>query len=364
MKLNQQLAQKIVQRTMKIIGYSVNVMDETGTIIASGDFHRVGQSHIGAVIVLRENRMVEINQTLAQQWQHQVKQGINLPIRYLNQLIGVIGISGEPDKVRHYVELAKMATELIVEQAVIQERQQWHKRYKEEFLLQLLNGTGDLATLRQQSTLFTFEPQQTRRVIVIKLLHSSPEYLQEFINHLEQIGFTDYAVINLTQIALLQHIHSMEQANHQLNKQLPQQNKQRYKVAIGSVCTQFEDLHISYQTAQNILAYGLAMRPKQHYYFFDQHSLPALLFNLMDTWYMQKILQHSEKLKQQDHKKVLLKTLQQYFLANCDLDRTAQKLFIHPNTLRYRLARIEQITSLKINNIEDKFNLYLCALLS
>ena len=48
MKLNNVLAQGIVKRAMQIIPYSVNVMDENGVIIASGDICRLGQRHLGS----------------------------------------------------------------------------------------------------------------------------------------------------------------------------------------------------------------------------------------------------------------------------------------------------------------------------
>jgi carbohydrate diacid regulator len=46
-------------------------------------------------------------------------------------------------------------------------------------------------------------------------------------------------------------------------------------------------------------------------------------------------------------------------LQDCDLHPCAEALFIHPNTLRYRLTRIEQITGLNFNKLDDKFLLYL-----
>lgn len=62
MKLNNVLAQGIVKRAMQIIPYSVNVMDENGVIIASGDICRLGQRHLGAVQVLRKNQIIEIDE--------------------------------------------------------------------------------------------------------------------------------------------------------------------------------------------------------------------------------------------------------------------------------------------------------------
>ncbi len=47
--LKEDTARQIVQRTMSIIDYSVNVMNEYGVIIASGDPRRLHQRHEGAV---------------------------------------------------------------------------------------------------------------------------------------------------------------------------------------------------------------------------------------------------------------------------------------------------------------------------
>ena len=66
MQLDKYTAKKIVKRAMKIIHHSVNVMDHDGVIIASGNSTRLNQRHTGAVLALRENRVVEIDQALAQ----------------------------------------------------------------------------------------------------------------------------------------------------------------------------------------------------------------------------------------------------------------------------------------------------------
>ncbi|HHV6639734.1 TPA: sugar diacid recognition domain-containing protein, partial [Haemophilus influenzae] len=130
MQLDKYTAKKIVKRAMKIIHHSVNVMDHDGVIIASGNSMRLNQRHTGAVLALRENRVVEIDQALAQKWNFEAQPGINLPIHYLGKNIGVVGISGEPTQVKQYAELVKMTAELIVEQQVLLEQESWHRRYK------------------------------------------------------------------------------------------------------------------------------------------------------------------------------------------------------------------------------------------
>lgn len=151
MKLNRAIAERIVQRTMQIIPNSVNVMDEDGIIIASGDHSRIGQRHTGAVIALRKNQAVEIDENLAKKWHDEVKAGINLPLGYLDSTIGVIGISGEPAQVRQYAQLVKMAAELIMQQAFELEQERWQRRYREEFARELLKGTLTIDKIQEQA---------------------------------------------------------------------------------------------------------------------------------------------------------------------------------------------------------------------
>lgn len=55
----------------------------------------------------------------------------------------------------------------------------------------------------------------------------------------------------------------------------------------------------------------------------------------------------------------LLKTLETYFNNNCSKINTANKLYIHKNTLRARFASINKILNCNVDNSEDLFNIHL-----
>ena len=65
------------------------------------------------------------------------------------------------------------------------------------------------------------------------------------------------------------------------------------------------------------------------------------------------------KLKKQDKKKELITTLKVYFQSDEVLNITAKTLFIHVNTLKYRLNKIKEITGLNIKKSEDKTSLFI-----
>ncbi|MHB1407483.1 MAG: helix-turn-helix domain-containing protein [Desulfitobacteriaceae bacterium] len=53
----------------------------------------------------------------------------------------------------------------------------------------------------------------------------------------------------------------------------------------------------------------------------------------------------------------LLQSLQAYLESNCSVQKTAQKSFLHPNTLLYRLRRIQEISKINLNDPEERLNL-------
>jgi DNA-binding PucR family transcriptional regulator len=49
----------------------------------------------------------------------------------------------------------------------------------------------------------------------------------------------------------------------------------------------------------------------------------------------------------------LLQTMRVYMECEQSIDRAAQELFVHPNTVRHRLARFEELTGTSLRRLED-----------
>ncbi|SQA99197.1 Sugar diacid regulator [Cedecea neteri] len=201
--LKEDTARQIVQRTMNIIDHSVNVMSEQGVIIASGDPRRLHQRHEGAVLALTENRTVIIDEASARRLKG-VKPGINLPIVFRQQIVGVVGISGEPEKVQAYAELVKMAAELILEQADMLEQNQWEKRYREQLAAQIISGQQSLAELRPMASGLGVDLELPRVALMIHFSSQQAlrqrELLERLSNYDSQVLVTPFG---FEQIAML-----------------------------------------------------------------------------------------------------------------------------------------------------------------
>ncbi|MEL4204524.1 XRE family transcriptional regulator [Plesiomonas shigelloides] len=377
MILNVAIARQIVERTMNIIHYSVNVMDQHGRIIGSGDPSRLQQRHEGAILVLNNNRVVEIDEAMARSLEG-VKPGINLPIVFNQQVIGVVGISGEPALVRNYGELVKMTAELIVEQAALMSQIQWNKRHREELVLQLIQGSElneqQLITIAERLNLDLTQP---RIAAVVKVLpqpgeYFSLEHLQQLVHLLEYperdnlVGIVSVArneVVVLKPIKLGPEGWSREVEQKRVDKlirQVAREGSFSICIALGDYFRGVSGLAKSYQTAKATLEIGALNPVPNQVLFYQDHIVPVLLSGLRDdAWRHQQLLRPLQMLAQQDPRGQLLKTLRVYFAQNCDLAQTCDQLHIHRNTLRYRLDKIEKITSLNFNEIGDKTRMYL-----
>ncbi len=139
MRITHKLAQDIVDKTMNILGRNINIMDENGVIIGSGDKSRLNQFHEGAAQVIKEGKKLEI---YSKDINHLVgaKPGINLPIEYNNKIIGVVGITGEPNEVTPFGEVIKMTVEMMLQQEFLLKELQLEKQVQENFVHDLISG--------------------------------------------------------------------------------------------------------------------------------------------------------------------------------------------------------------------------------
>ncbi len=167
-ELDHDLAQEIVDRTMAILPYNVNVMDSQGLILGSGEPERINTRHEGAQLVLANGRVVEIDGHTAKHLKG-VQPGINLPLMHDQRLIGVLGITGEPQLLRTYAELVRMTAEMLVSHRHQQAEQQWRRQRCDDLLALLLAESGDSPRLVDEAQQLGLKPHLSRTPYLFEL---------------------------------------------------------------------------------------------------------------------------------------------------------------------------------------------------
>lgn len=127
-----ELARRFIEQVTQYTEYNINIMDESGVIIASRDPKRVGTYHEVAdriirgtqdMIVIRDEKMFP-----------GVLPGINMAIIHDGRKEGVVGVTGDPDKIRDVALITRMAMEAMLRYEKQQEEIRLRRSRKEHFI--------------------------------------------------------------------------------------------------------------------------------------------------------------------------------------------------------------------------------------
>lgn len=346
--INKETAQEIVNTVKEVCTYDINFINENGIIIASTDhsridsFHEVGQKvfHTGKTISVYDD-----NDYLG------TRRGINMPVTYNDTVIAVIGISGDPETVRKYAYLTQHLTATIIKERDIDLVVSQKKSRLNYVIRCLIRGEPiDTAYFNAVMKEQHISMDELCRTIIIHM-HETDDFFA-----LQSIISNTFASINASfyrynypneYILILSEPHYRSHVK-QLN-QLALENKEKVKIGVGNA-VRITSSAQSYRHAASAVQCASQDFPFAVY---DDLDLELMLSNVTPDIKEQFLHKTIQALSEDD--KHLLKT---YFQLNMSLKETSEQLFIHKNSLQYKLNRIYTITGYNPRIFADAAVLY------
>lgn len=124
-------------------------------------------------------------------------------------------------------------------------------------------------------------------------------------------------------------------------------------IGVGGVKSGLYSIRESFVEAQEAINLGLMQQSSSSIFMFHKLLLERFLQNITrDTRKEFYDLAYSESLKKVLNEEMLI-TVLTFFENNLNLSEAARKLFIHRNTLIYRLEKIQKSTGLDLRNFDD-----------
>jgi purine catabolism regulator len=159
--------------------------------------------------------------------------------------------------------------------------------------------------------------------------------------------------LKIREIKIIEVAHALKNA---LEKFFP---NVRFHIGIGRLCLKLQDYSLSLEEACKSLD-------------FTSVNNPVILFDSLGSIGILGVVHGNERLinfaeqflnkivaYDKQHDNILLHTLKAFFNNECHLEKTAEALYIHINTLRYRLNKIMELGNFNINSFKTRFDLYL-----
>ena len=124
-------------------------------------------------------------------------------------------------------------------------------------------------------------------------------------------------------------------------------------VGIGTAVSGIKDLARSFKEAQIALEVGKVFDTEKNIVSYDNLGIARLIYQLPTTLcetFLREVFKRGsiEALDQET-----LFTIQRFFENNLNVSETSRKLFVHRNTLVYRLEKIKKLTGLDLREFED-----------
>ena len=342
MKLKANLAQAIVNAAMERIPYNVNIMNEHGYIIASGNHDRINTLHVGALQAIEERKILPMDTSFGPHGQP----GVNMPLFYGGEVIGVIGITGNPQTVTPLASLLQATAELLLRQSEINRQQNSHHDQLNRFLNQWIKIKADI----MQRTTFVLEAQQLKINLnhqwCVLAIHCPPQFIRSI--RINPKDFTLSPTISTSIVITYQ----SSTINHLIKicrtKQVP--------LGIGEPNINLGNS--ADQAYQALEIQQILHNPKLIYY-----KDIALISDLMkQNFHLKPLVDKFNQLSQTTFGKELITTICEYIRYNQSVKITADKMHIHRNTLNHRLLSIKKVFKLDPHNTLQLITLYIAYL--
>ncbi|EDS7589155.1 sugar diacid utilization regulator [Salmonella enterica subsp. diarizonae] len=346
------LANEIVSRAMAIIHHNVNVIDDHGQIIASGERHRIGEQHEIAREVIRTGKRICINNTTEAARFQNVHPGINHPIMYDDRVVLVVGISGDPAAISRYAELAVLTAELLVYQTIEMRETNWRQRLRDTLFCQYLDQgaspDGQEALHHLVELGFAFDTPLVPVVVTVQVeQHQLSIILSTLLREFSQLsGVRDVILLCSNEILLLNTLsESQETLLRDIEFVLSNQIS-HYHIGIGVQADNAPDIREAIRFARSVIEVGSKVQPQRQIYYFREMAMLCLFRVLEDSYMVNFFINNVRQLLERDSGEVLLDTLSSFIANNAELRKTSLQLGIHRNTLTYRLQQIKKHTQL------------------
>ncbi|EGO63752.1 CdaR family transcriptional regulator [Acetonema longum] len=371
MIITQELAQQIVDTITPIVRQNINIMDNTGRIIGSGQPDRIHSLHRGSLSVLESGECIEIYPEELERYPGS-QPGVNRPIVLRGRSVGVAGVSGCPDEVRDTAKLVTMVAELILERELLIEEFKTYSSLKEQFVHLLLSPQAPKQQVQigRIAGLLRIDPSLFRLAAVASL--KTPEEAEGTAGRAEELVFARYRE-HLSQLLETSGLFTPQdlfvfgdnglimlktfdadsppdefaawggQVAAALGREQPVSLQ---RLALGSLARQPLQLYHSYREAQSILRHAAGREKVVSVYDFDALAdyliqEPGAVQTCLAFQYLQ------EKLSRRiDRTYAMRDTIQGLLAHNLNVSDTAKALYIHRNTLIFRLDKLRELTGL------------------
>ncbi len=340
--MSNRLFQGVIHQMRDAIDRTIGVVDETSVIIACSELGRIGE--------VSENVSTDAF----------VSPGTFVVNGYTYKSFGsrprpeyAVFVSGSDPEAGRYASVLAISLNSI--------KQYYDEKYdRSNFIKNVILDNilpGDIYLKARE---LRFNSDVSRVCMLIKVTNKTDVSVYDVVQNLFPDKNKDFVInINETDIALVKEIRpgidtkDLDKLANSIVDTLSSEFYTHCVVGIGTIVTGIKDLARSFKEAQIALEVGKVFDTEHSIVSYDNLGIARLIYQLPTTLcnaFLKEVFKKGS-IDSLDHETLF--TIQRYFENNLNVSETSRKLFVHRNTLVYRLEKIKKITGLDLREFED-----------
>ena len=339
--MSNRLFQSVIHQMKDAIDRVIGVMDESGAVIACSELGKIGE----------------------------IRQGIREELAYSAEVLPAsgytyraLGAGGKGEYIVFVEGEDKMAEKMskLLAISLSNIKNFYDEKYdKSSFIKNIILDNILPSDIYVKSKELHFNTEETRVVFLIKFFGKTDMMPFEMLQNMFPDKSKDY-VINIGEhdIVLVKdvrpgiEVRELEKIATNIADTLSTEFYTKVAIGISTVVDNIKDLARAYKEAQVSLEVGKVFETEKNILSYENLGIGRLIYQLPTTlceMFLQEVFKRGS-LESLDRETLM--TIQCFFENNLNVSETSRKLFVHRNTLVYRLEKIRKLTGLDLREFE------------
>ncbi|MBP1544985.1 MAG: helix-turn-helix domain-containing protein [Oscillospiraceae bacterium] len=339
--MSNRLFQGLIHQMRDTMDCVIGVVDSTATIIACSELTKIGTTNEFVSLDLSDSHDIFVRDGYTYK-----PFGSHIKPDY------AVFVEGTDDNAAKYANIMSITLSSI--------KQYYDEKYdRNNFIKNVVLDNvlpGDIVVKARE---LHFNADVSRVVFLIRIISSNDVSAYDVIQNLFPDKTKDF-VFNITEsdIVLVKEIKSsveykdLEKLARSISDTLSGEFYTRVNVGIGTAVVGVKDLARSFKEAQIALEVGKVFDTDKVIVSYDNLGIARLIYHLPTTLcetFLQEVFKKGS-IESLDHETLF--TIQKFFENNLNVSETSRKLFVHRNTLVYRLEKIKKLTGLDLREFD------------
>ncbi len=182
------------------------------------------------------------------------------------------------------------------------------------------------------------------------------EYLQSYFTARDKdfvLSMSESDVVVIRELGTEYGLDELERQAVQMQKSIEKDLGIRCVVGIGSPVMHLRELADRYKEAQTAIEVGKVFDTEKTVVSYESLGIGRIIYQLPTTLCEMFLAEVFKKNPIEALDQETLYTINKFFENNLNVSETSRKLFVHRNTLVYRLEKIKKLTGLDLREFED-----------